>query len=141
MERKPFGKLISQINRQNQKFLTKELKAYQIGGGGQHSFLIEILRRPGINQDQLTSELKFDKATTARAAKQLEEAGYIERRVDKEDRRSYQLYPTQKGLEFHPTLQNILETSNLLLTSGLTKEEKDQLFTLLRKLTIEPNTK
>lgn len=139
MERKPFGKLIAQINRKNQKFLTKELKSYQIGGGGQHSFLIEILRRPGINQDQLTSELKFDKATTARAAKQLEDAGYIERTVDKEDRRSYQLHPTQKGLDFHPTLQNILETSNQQLTRGLTEQEKNQLFTLLRKITIEVN--
>lgn len=135
MERMPFGKLISQINRENQKYLTKELKTYQIGGGGQHSFLIEILRRPGISQDQLTSELKFDKATTARAAKQLEEAGYIIRTVDKQDRRSYQLYPTKKGMDFHPTLKNILETSNQQLTKSLTEKEKDQLFTLLRKLT------
>ena len=134
MERKPIGKIISHINRQNQKYLTKELKPYQIGGGGQHSFLIEILRQPGITQDKLTTELKFDKATTARAAKQLEEAGYIERKVDERDRRSYQLYPTQKGLDIHPTLKKILETSNQLLSSELTEDEKDQLFSLLRKL-------
>ncbi|MCL6570985.1 MAG: MarR family transcriptional regulator [Bacillus sp. (in: Bacteria)] len=139
MEQKPIGKLISHINRQNQKYLSKELKPYQIGGGGQHSFLIEILRQPGINQDQLTTELQFDKATTARAAKQLEEAGYIERKVDENDRRYYQLYPTQKGLDFHPTLQNILETSNQRLTSDLTNEEKIHLILLLRKLSVAVN--
>jgi DNA-binding MarR family transcriptional regulator len=136
MERKPIGKLISHICRQNQKFLSKELKPYQLGGGGQHSFLIEIIRQPGVNQDQLTTELKFDKATTARSVKQLEEVGYIERMVDEKDRRSYRLYPTQKGLEFYPILKNILKISNDLLTSELTEEEKDQLVFLLQKLNI-----
>ncbi|WP_040209309.1 MarR family winged helix-turn-helix transcriptional regulator [Neobacillus jeddahensis] len=134
MKRKPIGKLISQIYRQNQKNLTKELKPFQIGGGGQHSFLIEILRCPGINQDTLTSELKFDKATTARAVKQLEEAGYIMRSVDENDRRAYRLYPTQKGLDFHPTLTSILDSRHQQLTQHLTKQEIDQLFTLLQKL-------
>jgi hypothetical protein len=48
--------------------------------------------------DQLTHNLKFDKATTARAVKHLAEAGYIDRMVDEKDRRSYRLYPTKKGL-------------------------------------------
>ena len=134
MERKPIGKLISQLNRQHQKFLTKELKPFDIGGGGQHSFLIEILRCPGVNQDKLTSELQFDKATTARAVKQLEEAGYIERVLDVKDRRSYQLYPTQKGLEFYPILIQLLDRSHQRLTNQLTTQETDQLFTLLRKM-------
>jgi len=135
MQKKPITKLISQVNRQNQRFITRQLKPYGIGSGGQHSCLIEILRQPGINQDQLTSELKFDKATTARAVKQLEEAGYINRKVDENDRRSYQLYPTTKGLEFHPTLKKILKTTNNRLTSNFSKEEKKQLATLLQKLT------
>lgn len=137
MQKKPIGKLISLISRQNQKNLTKELKPYQIGGGGQHSFLKEILLRPGINQDQLTTDLRFDKATTARTVKQLEEAGYIERIVDEKDRRSYRLYPTQKGIDIHPTLQNILKNANKQLIHRLTSEEEDQLITLLQKLDSE----
>ncbi|NRD79457.1 MarR family transcriptional regulator [Bacillus sp. BRMEA1] len=135
MKRKPIGKLISLIYRQNQKMISKKLKAYQIGGGGQHSFLIEIVKQPGINQDQLTTELKFDKATTARAIKKLEEAGYITRKIDEKDRRSFQLFPTAKGLEFYPVLMDILKTSNHSLTLQLTDEEKDQLIYLLQKLT------
>ncbi|WP_251550830.1 MarR family winged helix-turn-helix transcriptional regulator [Neobacillus muris] len=134
MPRKPIGKLISYIYRQNQKYLSKMLKPYGIGGGGQHSFLIEIIKNPGISQDQLTAELKFDKATTARAVKQLEGAGYVNRTIDQSDRRSYQLYPTQKALDFYPALFKMLETSNQLLTSDMTEEEIDQLLFLLRKL-------
>ena len=137
MYKQPIGKLISMIYRKNQKFLTKELKPYNIGGGGQHSFLIEILLRPGINQDQLTHHLRFDKATTARTVKQLELAGYIERKVDENDRRSYRLYPTQPGIDFLPLLQHILEEANHRLTKELTEVEGLQLVDLLKKLVEE----
>lgn len=134
MEKEPIGKLISLISRKNQKYLSKALKAYQLGSGGQHSFLKAIISHPGVNQDQLTVDLKFDKATTARSVKQLEEAGYIVRKVDEKDRRSHRLYPTQKGLSFGPTLQTILEAANERLTSSLSEVERDQLISLLQKI-------
>ncbi|MGJ7922072.1 MarR family winged helix-turn-helix transcriptional regulator [Neobacillus sp. LXY-4] len=134
MQKQPIGKLISVINRQSQKYLTRELKKYNIGSGGQHSFLIEIIMQPGKNQDQLTSELRFDKATTARTVKQLELAGFIERQIDENDRRSYRLYPTQKGIDFLPTLRKILKAANTRLTNKLTMDEEDQLICLLKKL-------
>ncbi|WP_379150757.1 MarR family winged helix-turn-helix transcriptional regulator [Paenibacillus sp. sgz5001063] len=133
-KREPIGKLISQLHRQNQKWLVKELMPYGIGNGGQHSFLKLILGQPGITQDQMTSEMKFDKATTARSVKQLEESGYIERRTDPKDRRSSLLYPTTKAFEFAPVLQSILTELNRKLTLDLTEEEADQLVILLQKV-------
>ncbi|MNO21679.1 Multiple antibiotic resistance protein MarR [compost metagenome] len=133
-KREPIGKLISQLHRQNQKFLVKELLPYGIGSGGQHSFLKLILNHPGITQDQMTNEMKFDKATTARSVKQLEESGYIERRTDPKDRRSSLLYPTPKALKFAPILQSVLTDLNQKLTLELTEEEVDQLITLLQKV-------
>lgn len=133
-EREPIGQLISQLHRQNQKLLVKELFPYGIGSGGQHSFLKLILNRPGITQDQMTNEMKFDKATTARSVKLLEQAGYIERRTDSKDRRSFLVYPTPKALEFAPVLQSVLAELNRKLTSGLTGEEVDLLIALLQKV-------
>lgn len=135
MKTQPIGKLISLLHRQNQKLLVKELVPYGIGSGGQHSFLKLILSQPGITQDQLTNELKFDKATTARSVKQLEDSGYIDRRLDPKDRRSYLLYPTAKALDFLPTLQSILDEFNKKLTRNLTLEEETQLVSLLQKIT------
>lgn len=134
MTREPIGKLISQLHRQNQKKLVKKFLPYGIGSGGQHSFLKLILAKPGIRQDQLTMELKFDKATTARSVKQLENSGYIERKDDPNDRRSHFLYPTPKAIEFSPTLQSILKDFNKSLTANLTNDEVDQLYHLLRKM-------
>lgn len=130
----PIGKLLSQVHRQHQRALVKELLPYGIGGGGQYSFLKLILNQPGITQERMTGEMKFDKATTARAVKQLEHAGYLERRVDPADRRSALLYPTSKAEAFAPQLNAILAEFNQKLAAGLTSEEVDQLVYLLQKL-------
>ncbi|MFD2617615.1 MarR family winged helix-turn-helix transcriptional regulator [Terrilactibacillus laevilacticus] len=134
MAKEPIGKLIAYISRQNQKILSKELRPFNIGGGGQHSFLKTILMNPGINQDRLTTKLKYDKATTARSVKQLERNGYIERVTNQNDRRSNLLFPTQKAKDFYPTFQKILDRSNRKLTKLLTNEEEDQLIVLLQKI-------
>lgn len=134
MKKEPIGKLISYLHRQNQKKLVKQLVPYGIGSGGQHTFLKLILAQPGITQDQLTTKLKFDKATTTRSVKQLMESGYVERKVDPKDRRSYLLHPTPKALDFAPVLQSILNEFNRDLVSNLTDEEEDQLISLLQKI-------
>ena len=133
--KEPIGKLISRLHRQNQKILAKELLPYDIGSGGQHSFLKLILSHPGITQDQMTGEIKCDKATTARSVKHLEASGYIERRTDPKDRRSSLLYPTAKALEFAPLFQSLLNDFNRKLAADLTEEEVDTLITLLHKVT------
>ncbi|QAY67938.1 MarR family winged helix-turn-helix transcriptional regulator [Paenibacillus protaetiae] len=137
MNKESIGKLLSSAHRQNQKRLGKMLAPYGIGTGGQHSFLINVIRRPGITQEQLTQELKFDKATTARSIKQLELSGYIERKPDPDDRRSHLLYPTDKAVQFWPELQAILNRNNQLIARHLTKEEENRLIGLLQKLYFE----
>lgn len=135
--KEPIGKLISYLYRQNQKRLAKELAPYGIGSGGQHSFLKSILHHPGITQDQLTHQLKFDKATTARSIKQLEQSGYITRQPDPKDRRSHFLFPTAKAKELLPVLQSILDEHNRKIAYHLTPEEEDQLVYLLQKISRE----
>lgn len=140
MKKEPIGKLISQLQRQNQKYLSRELLPYGIGGGGQHSFLKLIIGQPGITQDQMTNDLKFDKATTARSVKHLEHLGYIERRTDPKDRRSSLLYPSPKALEFAPVFQSILGELNNKLAANLTEEEAELLVTLLQKISKNTET-
>lgn len=136
MKKEPIAKLISYIHRQNQKTLAKNLSPYGIGSGGQHSFLKAILNHHGITQDQLTQLLKFDKATTARSVKQLEQSGYVKREPDPNDRRSQLLYPTSKAQDFSPILQSILADSNKRLVQKLNSEEEDLLISLLQKISV-----
>ncbi|WNS44597.1 MarR family transcriptional regulator [Paenibacillus sp. MMS20-IR301] len=134
-DQEPIGKLITRLHRLNQKLLARELLPYGIGSGGQHSFLKLILRHPGITQDQMTAEIKCDKATTARSVKHLEASGYLERRPDPGDRRSSLLYPTAKALEFAPVFYSLLSDFNRRLSANLTGAEMDTLINLLHKVT------
>lgn len=128
------GKLITLINRIHQRHVVKELKDFGFGSGTHHSYLLTVLKRPGLSQEQITSETKFDKATTTRSVKMLEEAGYIERVVDEKDRRSFLLYPTERAKAFEPHVYALLQESNKHLTRHLTEEERVQLQILLQKL-------
>lgn len=134
MRKDSIAKLINAIARAHQRTLGKALKEHGLGTGGYHGYLVSVLKNPGINQDQVTSLLKFDKATTTRNVRLLEEAGFIERRVDPEDRRSYLLYPTKRALDFEEPLQQLLKQSNEELTRSLTAEEKELLLSLLQKI-------
>ncbi|RAI98352.1 MarR family transcriptional regulator [Paenibacillus pabuli] len=134
MKKPSIGKMLSYIHRFNQKELASILKPFDIGGGGHHNYLKAILSNPGLNQDQLTNELKFDKATTTRCVKQLEEAGYVYRSVDSSDRRSYLLYPTQKAKDFEPVLKRILDEFSLQMTNCLSESDKQQFADLLKKI-------
>lgn len=140
MKREPIVRLIAYLQRQNTKILSRELTPYGLGSGGQHSFLKLILGHPGITQDQMTNQMKFDKATTARSVKHLEQLGYIERRTDPKDRRSSLLYPTAKALDFAPVFNQILHEYNRKLTANLTEEEADTLVALLQKVSRNSET-
>lgn len=134
MNEMPIGRIVSMIHRQNQKFLSKELKPYELGNGGQQAFLKTIIAKPGINQDELSSLLKFDKATTARAVKHLEAVGYIDRHTDTNDRRSNNLYPTTKAKNVFPEIQKVLARLNNEITRNLSEDEEKQLVQLLKKI-------
>lgn len=130
------GKMISHIYRSNQKNLAKALIPLGIGPG-QIIFLKAIVENPGISQERLSNELKFDKGTTARTVKKLEEENYITRIIDEKDRRAFQLFPTKKGKDIYPKLIEVLGALNKKITSKLMEEEKEQLFILLNKLDVE----
>ncbi|MCT2343432.1 MarR family winged helix-turn-helix transcriptional regulator [Niallia taxi] len=134
MKEAPLGRLISVIHRQNQKYLLKAFKNYNIGNGGQYAFLKWIIQSPGINQDELTSKLKFDKATTARSVSQLEKAGYIRKETSESDRRANELFPTEKAIQVYPHIQFVLDELNKELTKNLTDDERKQLISLLKKI-------
>ncbi|WOD61478.1 MarR family transcriptional regulator [Niallia taxi] len=134
MKEAPLGRLISVIHRQNQKYLLKAFKNYNIGNGGQYAFLKWIIQSPGINQDELTSKLKYDKATTARSVSQLEKAGYIRKETSESDRRANELFPTEKAIQVYPHIQFVLDELNKELTKNLTDDERKQLISLLKKI-------
>lgn len=130
---KDVGRWISLLNRHCQSYITKNLKAYNLGYG-QYVFLLKLLDNKGISQDALSELINIDKGTTAKAVKKLESEGYIRREIDSDDRRAYKLHPTEKAFEVKPYILEVLNNCDNILSLNLTEEEKDLALSVLRKM-------
>ncbi len=91
--------------------------------GVHHSMVLVVAHDPGLSQDQIASRLCLNKSTVARALTRLEDAGYVDRRADAEDRRVLRVYPTEKMLAVHSRVREISRQWNELLSENCTEEE------------------
>jgi len=64
---------------------------------GQFLYIVRICENSGINQISISNMLKVDKTSAAKSINKLVENGFIIKERDKNDIRSYLLYPTEKG--------------------------------------------
>ena len=119
------------------RYLRRQRTGYMapLGLKGLHARLLAlILESPGLSQDQLAQRAGFDKSNIARQVALLEEAGYLQRLPDPQDKRVLQLLPTEKTLALQPSLQAAMEAWERQLLRTLTEEEKAVLTELLEKL-------
>lgn len=127
------SKCASIVYRFGQMYFDEKLAPYHIGSG-QQFFLLHIYRNPGISQEELASFDRYDKGTTARAVKKLEDQGYILRRCDEKDRRFMKLYVTQEGEAVVTEIYRILNDWNAVLNEGLDAQEQKLVSKLMEKI-------
>lgn len=85
--------------------------------------LINILRRPGMSQNELACLLSMSKVMVSKTLKQLEQEGLITRIPDQEDKRLVHLYVTPRGEELAQESIAIQREITCLAASTLTQEE------------------
>ncbi|EOD01495.1 MarR family winged helix-turn-helix transcriptional regulator [Caldisalinibacter kiritimatiensis] len=127
------GRWLAIINGCLKSYVSKQLEPYNLGSGQFHYILL-LYKHDGITQEEMTKYTNKDKGTTARAIKKLEREGYVTRKVNPEDKRSYKIYLTQKVINMKPIIFNVLDKSIELLEQGLSNEEKDMLLIVLKKM-------
>lgn len=123
----------SVLYRYGQLFLSKKLEFLNIGSG-QYVFLMTLYRRGGISQEELSTYLRIDKGTTAKAIKKLADAGYVVREIDSKDKRAYKVHLTPKAIEIIPVIQAAAKEWENIITSGLSKEEKQWIEKILLRM-------
>ncbi|MDO9507980.1 MAG: MarR family winged helix-turn-helix transcriptional regulator [Thermovirgaceae bacterium] len=128
-----FGKWLSIIHRNLCSFMDNAFPGSDIGHGPRR-FLVEIALFPGHTQEEISERLLMDKTTTARAVKQLEQRGYINRKRDPYDRRRYRLIPTQKGEEMLPLVLEARRKAHIALSHGFSEEDLAQTASILRRM-------
>lgn len=102
--------------------------------GGQHTYILNICRNPGVSQEQLSRLLYINKSNVARQLANLEQNGFVTRVPDEEDRRILRVYPTQKALDACPMVQKVLADWQDYVMDGFTPEEREQLTGLMQRV-------
>lgn len=132
-ETKSVGNYISRFYRIGSSFLSKEYEKYDIGFG-QYQFLIQLYLKDGISHDELTELVAFDKATTTRAIKKLENAGYVKTILNEHDKRKYHIYLTDKALAKRDEIFQISILWENKLIGSLDENELATLKNILMKI-------
>ena len=99
---------------------------------GQYLYLVRICENPGIIQERLAEMIKVDRTTAARAIKNLEIQGFIEKREDEHNQKNKKLFPTAKGESVYPFIRREHDYSDTVALAGLSEEEVEILFNLLQ---------
>jgi DNA-binding MarR family transcriptional regulator len=129
----PLGALVSVIHRTHHIFIDEQMKRFGLSSG-QLFTLIHLAHEQGITQDTLVRRFRVDKGTVARAVRRLEDAGYISRTVDHENRRAVRIFLTEKGEDIVPEIIRIDREWEEAVFAGLADEERRQAEAILRTI-------
>ena len=130
---KSVGRIIANIHKFSDMYINQELESYKIGSSQLH-FLNMLYQKDGINQEYLAHHLNKDKATSARAIKKLEEEGYVIRKRDDFDKRSYAIFLTKKSKDLMPVFRKILREWTKSLLINFSESEKKTLYSYLERI-------
>jgi len=126
----PLGAVISITSRGRFIFLNDRLRPIGLSAG-QIPVLMLLYNEQNITQETLVRHYQIDKGTIARAVKKLEDAGYIRRIIDPDNRRAVRLFLTEKGEEVAPVIRAINHEWEEEVCAGLSETEKETLNTLM----------
>ncbi len=132
-KKESIGRLISCINRYTHIYLRDSMQKYNLGSG-QFRLLTTLYKHgDGINQEYFANFLKMDKATAARSIKKMENAGFILRKKDENDKRAYNVFLTDKAKELQPKIKYILTRWTQILLKDFSEEEQKEYINFLKK--------
>ncbi|MGA9227155.1 MAG: MarR family transcriptional regulator [Mesobacillus sp.] len=110
-----------------------EFKEYDLTKG-QYLYLVRICENPGIIQEKLAEMIKVDRTTAARAIKKLEINGFVEKKVDYQNKKIKKLFPTEKGENVYPFIKKEHDYSNNVALEGFSEKEAETIFNFLLRV-------
>lgn len=109
------------------------LKEYDISPE-QWSLVFRVVERSGLTQKELSDSTYKDQANITRSIDRLEQKGFLKRIENPNDRRSFQLIPTQDAIALVERIIPLSQAFNAQLTQGFSEEETKMLIALLNKV-------
>ena len=97
--------------------------------------VIEVLmHHDGLYQRQLSEITLKDRPNITRIINILEKGGFVERRSDKNKRKVFKIYLTQKAKDIFPLLQKVSQDYRKVMTEGIKKEELENCLKVLNQV-------
>jgi len=115
------------------KFLRNRLQPHRVTPG-QWFFLRALWEEEGLSQRELSRRVRTTEPTTVSALRLLERNGLIERVRNTQDRRTINIFLTDRGRALREELLPGVLELNRVATEGLTREEVQEAFRLLSKM-------
>ena len=103
--------------------LDKEFKDLGFNSS-QHIYILKICEDPGIAQEDLLTAFNVNASNVTRALAHLEKENYIVRVQNRDNRRCYNINPTQRAKDVCPVIKDALKRWNSKILEGFTEEEK-----------------
>lgn len=110
----------------------------------QYKYVLRVCEYPGITQDQFFSLFYVNPSNITRALVALEKQGFVLRRQNTKDRRTYQLFPTEHAREVYPQITEICRDWQDRLLASVAPESRESALQLLESIAlraVEENNK
>jgi DNA-binding MarR family transcriptional regulator len=91
---------------------------------GQVPVILSLAACQNVTQEALARHFQVDKGAVARAARRLEESGFIRREIDPADRRAVRLFLTERGEQVVPELRRLGSAWEAAVMDGLDASER-----------------
>jgi MarR family transcriptional regulator, organic hydroperoxide resistance regulator len=101
---------------------------------GQAFILFQLLKRPGMAQNEIAHGLNVSPATVTNSLKRLERDGWITRQREPKDQRIMHVYLTAKAKALHESIRGSFDALDTELKAVLTDKEEQELSRLLIKI-------
>ncbi|HXZ01470.1 MAG TPA: MarR family transcriptional regulator [Stellaceae bacterium] len=128
-----FGFLLHDIARLMRKRFDQRARALGLSRS-QWQVLAHLSRHEGINQSGLAEILEIENITLGRLIDRMEEAGWVERRPDRRDRRVRLLYMTEKVAPMMERMHALAEETRAEALAGLDAGEREALMDQLARV-------
>lgn len=129
----PLARLLGIVLQHYYATLNERLRPFGLSAG-QVPVMLSLAVCQNVTQEALARHFHVDKGAVARAARRLEEGGFIRRETDPADRRAVRLFLTAEGERVVPEFARFGREWEETVTAGLDAQEQAELRSLLARM-------
>jgi len=128
------GYTLHYTNRMAMAILQERIRRYKVAVG-QFPILVHLWEEQGITQKALCDLIRVEQPTLANTLKRMERDGLIKRIPDKDDKRQWRIYLTDRALDLKDVLQEESRSVNKIIVGRLNETEQKEFIRLIGIIT------